>query len=241
MAIKPEENEFSVTIPHDERQGYINNLVRAALRACVAAQNENAGTYALPALHFQRVSVWRMSGRAWRGLHACCNAACSCLGKPGAGCTRALQRCWFMSGQARRGLHACAATLLSPAAARGPADRVRRTQAELHRFQFNGIFDDTTTQERVFDTVGRRVLNSLLDGYNSTVFAYGQTGSGKTFTITGGVERCGHPVAARCGLRVRGGLVSTLAGFASSGGDARHRGCALLRSRAPAFRRAAPR
>ncbi|CDQ90250.1 unnamed protein product [Oncorhynchus mykiss] len=32
-------------------------------------------------------------------------------------------------------------------------------------------------------------LDSVLSGYNGTIFAYGQTGSGKTFTITGGAER----------------------------------------------------
>ncbi|CAB1331337.1 unnamed protein product, partial [Coregonus sp. 'balchen'] len=32
-------------------------------------------------------------------------------------------------------------------------------------------------------------LDSVLLGYNGTIFAYGQTGSGKTFTITGGAER----------------------------------------------------
>ena len=31
-------------------------------------------------------------------------------------------------------------------------------------------------------------VNSVIEGYNGTVFAYGQTGSGKTFTITGGAE-----------------------------------------------------
>lgn len=32
-------------------------------------------------------------------------------------------------------------------------------------------------------------LDSVLAGYNGTIFAYGQTGTGKTFTITGGAER----------------------------------------------------
>ena len=32
-------------------------------------------------------------------------------------------------------------------------------------------------------------VDSVIEGYNGTVFAYGQTGSGKTFTITGGAER----------------------------------------------------
>ena len=44
-------------------------------------------------------------------------------------------------------------------------------------------------QEQVFETIAQPVVDSVLDGYNGTVFAYGQTGSGKTFTITGGAER----------------------------------------------------
>ncbi|XP_069879937.1 kinesin-like protein KIF6 isoform X2 [Dipodomys merriami] len=41
----------------------------------------------------------------------------------------------------------------------------------------------------VFEHIARPVAESVLAGYNSTIFAYGQTGSGKTFTITGGAER----------------------------------------------------
>lgn len=37
--------------------------------------------------------------------------------------------------------------------------------------------------------VARPVVDTVLEGFNGTVFAYGQTGSGKTFTITGGAER----------------------------------------------------
>ena len=29
------------------------------------------------------------------------------------------------------------------------------------------------------------VVNSVLEGYNATIFAYGQTGSGKTYTMQG--------------------------------------------------------
>jgi kinesin family protein 6/9 len=41
------------------------------------------------------------------------------------------------------------------------------------------------SQDLVFDRIGREAVESVLEGFNSTVFAYGQTGSGKTFTITG--------------------------------------------------------
>lgn len=49
---------------------------------------------------------------------------------------------------------------------------------EEWKFQFNGIFDDSTTQEQIFDGVARRVVDNVLNGYNGTIFAYGQTGSG---------------------------------------------------------------
>lgn len=68
-------------------------------------------------------------------------------------------------------------------------------------FTFDGVFDMSTKQEDVFETIAQPVIDayvaalflchitvlcSALDGYNGTIFAYGQTGSGKTFTITGG-------------------------------------------------------
>lgn len=42
------------------------------------------------------------------------------------------------------------------------------------------------TQEEVFDTVGRRIVADVLEGYNGTIFAYGQTGSGKASGRPGG-------------------------------------------------------
>lgn len=55
--------------------------------------------------------------------------------------------------------------------------------------RFKHVFPQDCSQEDVFDVVAKPVINSVLDGYNGTIFAYGQTGSGKTFTITGGAER----------------------------------------------------
>ncbi|EGD77619.1 hypothetical protein PTSG_08714 [Salpingoeca rosetta] len=54
-----------------------------------------------------------------------------------------------------------------------------------YRFKFAKIFPQETTQDDVFETVGRKVCDRFLEGYNCTIFAYGQTGSGKTFTIEG--------------------------------------------------------
>jgi kinesin family member 6/9 len=59
---------------------------------------------------------------------------------------------------------------------------------EEYRFRFERIFDQTTAQNDIFQSVAEPVVDNVLSGYNGTIFAYGQTGSGKTFTITGGPE-----------------------------------------------------
>ncbi|KAH6615802.1 P-loop containing nucleoside triphosphate hydrolase protein [Chaetomium sp. MPI-SDFR-AT-0129] len=52
-------------------------------------------------------------------------------------------------------------------------------------FAFDRIFDQTATQSDVYEATTKNLLDSILDGYNATVFAYGATGCGKTHTITG--------------------------------------------------------
>lgn len=56
-------------------------------------------------------------------------------------------------------------------------------------FNFNGVFDNTTSQETIFAKVAEKAVLSAVQGYNATIFAYGQTGSGKTWTITGGINK----------------------------------------------------
>eukprot|EP00347_Sterkiella_histriomuscorum_P022159 403331471 len=60
---------------------------------------------------------------------------------------------------------------------------------DVYNFVFNGVLDQLSQQETVFNTIAKDVIESCFDGYNGTIFAYGQTGSGKTYTITGGAER----------------------------------------------------
>ena len=52
-------------------------------------------------------------------------------------------------------------------------------------FGFDRIFDENTSQTDVYESTTKNLLDSVLDGYNATVFAYGATGCGKTHTITG--------------------------------------------------------
>ena len=40
-------------------------------------------------------------------------------------------------------------------------------------------------QTDVYNLTARPVVESVLEGYNGTIFAYGQTGTGKTYTMEG--------------------------------------------------------
>ncbi|RCI02145.1 hypothetical protein CU098_008136, partial [Rhizopus stolonifer] len=50
-------------------------------------------------------------------------------------------------------------------------------------FQFDHVFDSSSTQEQVFNTVASNFVDRFVDGYNVTILAYGQTSSGKTYTM----------------------------------------------------------
>ncbi|XP_026085153.1 kinesin-like protein KIF6 isoform X1 [Carassius auratus] len=68
------------------------------------------------------------------------------------------------------------------------ADGVINNKRENYKFRFQKVFDQTASQEEIFEAIAKPVADNVLAGYNGTIFAYGQTGSGKTFTITGGAE-----------------------------------------------------
>jgi kinesin family member 15 len=52
-------------------------------------------------------------------------------------------------------------------------------------FTFDFVGDQDSTQEEIFRSIGKNVVETCLQGYNGTIFAYGQTGSGKTYTMQG--------------------------------------------------------
>lgn len=53
------------------------------------------------------------------------------------------------------------------------------------QFTFDYIAGEASTQEELFEVVGRPMAQAVMHGYNGTVLAYGQTGSGKTHTLFG--------------------------------------------------------
>ena len=56
---------------------------------------------------------------------------------------------------------------------------------QQHRFTFDYIFDQDSTQVEIYLKAAKPSVQSLLEGYNSTILAYGQTGTGKTYTMEG--------------------------------------------------------
>ena len=53
----------------------------------------------------------------------------------------------------------------------------------MTKYEFDRVFGMEATQESVYETIGDVALQSLRQGFNSTILAYGQTGSGKTFSM----------------------------------------------------------
>ncbi|KAF7212090.1 kinesin-like protein KIF18A isoform X2 [Nothobranchius furzeri] len=60
----------------------------------------------------------------------------------------------------------------------------KRANKDL-KFVFDHVFDENSTQVDVFESTTKGVLDSVMNGFNCTVFAYGATGAGKTHTMLG--------------------------------------------------------
>ncbi|KZF24446.1 kinesin family member 18/19 [Xylona heveae TC161] len=58
-------------------------------------------------------------------------------------------------------------------------------------FAFDRVFEENASQQEVYESTTKGLLDSVMDGYNATVFAYGATGCGKTHTITGTSQQPG--------------------------------------------------
>jgi kinesin family protein 11 len=61
-------------------------------------------------------------------------------------------------------------------------------KASKKSFAFDGVYGEKSSQQEVYESLVRPVVDEVLQGYNCTVFAYGQTGTGKTHTMEGDVS-----------------------------------------------------
>lgn len=66
---------------------------------------------------------------------------------------------------------------------------IRNPKAEAtdppKQFTFDAAYDQESKQKDLYEETFAPLVNSVLEGFNGTIFAYGQTGAGKTFTMEG--------------------------------------------------------
>lgn len=55
-------------------------------------------------------------------------------------------------------------------------------------FAFDSVFGEDSQQALVYERTAFRLVESVLEGYNGTIFAYGQTGCGKTHSMVGKLD-----------------------------------------------------
>ncbi|CAM1503811.1 Fc.00g014020.m01.CDS01 [Cosmosporella sp. VM-42] len=72
-----------------------------------------------------------------------------------------------------------------------------KKEGEEFSFTFNGVYDQTVTQEQLFTSEVAPHLKSLFQGLDVTLFAYGVTGTGKTHTMRGGLKLADRGVIPR--------------------------------------------
>ena len=64
-------------------------------------------------------------------------------------------------------------------------DILRVNRSREKQYTFDCAFGPQASQQDVFHSTTKGLINGVLKGYNSTVFAYGPTGAGKTYTMLG--------------------------------------------------------
>ena len=68
------------------------------------------------------------------------------------------------------------------------ADKHLKHKSSHRMFTFDTVFGQNSKQLDIYNETARPIVNSVLEGYNGTIFAYGQTGTGKTYTMEGDRE-----------------------------------------------------
>lgn len=107
------------------------------------------------------------------------------MGKSDSECVRVVVRCRPLNAKERGDQRqrivdvdtaARQVVLRSPAAGAGEPPK---------SFTFDAVFDWDSQQRTVYADAAMGIVDSVLEGYNGTIFAYGQTGTGKTHTMEG--------------------------------------------------------
>ena len=64
-------------------------------------------------------------------------------------------------------------------------------RAKEQILEFDHAFDSKDSQETIFNSTTKPLIEGIVNGFNATVFAYGATGAGKTYTMLGDDENPG--------------------------------------------------
>lgn len=62
---------------------------------------------------------------------------------------------------------------------------LKKNEVTSRQFIFDHVFEEDATQMFLYQRVAFPITESVLEGYNGTIFAFGQTGTGKTYTMIG--------------------------------------------------------
>ncbi|XP_003747767.1 kinesin-like protein KIF3B [Galendromus occidentalis] len=68
---------------------------------------------------------------------------------------------------------------------RGSIEIRKGADDEPKQFTFDAVYDERAPQKRLYSETFQPLVDSVLEGFNGTIFAYGQTGTGKTYTMEG--------------------------------------------------------
>ncbi|KAK5986984.1 Kinesin motor domain-containing protein [Trichostrongylus colubriformis] len=68
---------------------------------------------------------------------------------------------------------------------------LRQNRQHERQFTFDAAFGPNSSQMDIHEASTSPLVDTVVSGYNATVFAYGATGSGKTFTMIGTKDRPG--------------------------------------------------
>ena len=69
-----------------------------------------------------------------------------------------------------------------------PSSSSASAAASARTFTFDYTYGADCTQHQIFAQTAQPIIDSVLEGYNGTIFCYGQTGTGKTHTMEGVVD-----------------------------------------------------
>ncbi|XP_077447153.1 kinesin-like protein KIF3B [Stigmatopora argus] len=95
-------------------------------------------------------------------------------------------RCRPMNDKERAAMFESVVTVnvkMKQIAVKNPRDSMAGKASKV--FTFDSVYDFKSKQKDLYDESFRPLVNSVLQGFNGTIFAYGQTGTGKTFTMEG--------------------------------------------------------